>query len=56
MITQICVGILKKLNDIEHVLEIYDEYIGSDASIDARHDIGDFRKRYKDDSRQKNIF
>jgi hypothetical protein len=56
MITQIRVGILKKLNDFEHVLEIYDEYTGSDASIGARHDVGDFRKRYQDDSRQTNIF
>ena len=46
---------LKKLNDFEYVLEIYGEYTGSDASTGPRHDLGDFRKRYQDDSRQKNI-
>jgi hypothetical protein len=47
--------ILKKLNDFEHVIEIYGEYTGTDASGGPRHEIGDFRKRYQDDSRQKNI-
>jgi hypothetical protein len=47
--------ILKKLNDFEYVLDIYGEYTGTDASIGPVHDLGDFRKRYQDDSRQKNI-
>ena len=47
--------ILKKLNDFEYVLEIYGEYTGTDASTGPRHDLGDFRKRYQDDSREKNI-
>jgi len=47
--------ILKKLNDFEHVLEIYGTYTGTDASIGPAHDLGDFRKRYQDDGRQKNI-
>jgi len=46
--------ILKKLNDFEHVLEIYGEYTGTDASIGPVHELGDFRKRYQDDSLQKN--
>jgi len=46
--------ILKKLNDFEYVLEIYGEYTGTEASIGPRHELGDFRKRYQDDSRQKN--
>jgi len=47
--------ILKKLNDFEHVLEIMGDYTGTDASTGPRHNLGDFRKRYQDDSRQKNI-
>ena len=47
--------ILKKLNDFEHVLEIMGDYTGTDASMGPRHSLGDFRKRYQDDSREKNI-
>ena len=47
--------ILKKLNDFEHVLEIMGDYTGTDASTGPRHNLGDFRKRYQDDSREKNI-
>src|SRR5207249_1911908 len=47
--------VLKKLNDFEHVLEITGDYTGTDASIGPRHDLGDWRKRYQDDSREKNI-
>jgi hypothetical protein len=47
--------ILKKLNDFEHVLEIMGDYTGTDASTGPRHSLGDFRKRYQDDSREKNI-
>jgi hypothetical protein len=47
--------ILKKLNDFEHVLEIMGDYTGTDASIGPRHNLGDFRKRYQDDSREKYI-
>jgi hypothetical protein len=47
--------ILKKLNDFDQVLEIMGDYTGTDASIGPRHDLGDWRKRYQDDSRQKNI-
>jgi hypothetical protein len=47
--------ILKKLNDFEHVLEIMGDYTGTDASIGPQHDLGDWRKRYQDDGRQKNI-
>ena len=47
--------ILKKLNDFEHVLEIMGTYTGTDASQGPSHSLGDFRKRYQDDSRQKDI-
>ena len=47
--------ILKKLNDFEHVLEIMGDYTATDASTGPRHSLGDFRKRYQDDSREKNI-
>ena len=47
--------ILKKLNDFDHVLEIMGDYTGTDASTGPRHALGDFRKRYEDDSREKNI-
>jgi hypothetical protein len=47
--------ILKKLNDFEYVLEIMGDYTGTDASTGPRHSLGDFRKRYQDDSREKNI-
>jgi len=47
--------ILKRLNDFEHVLEIMGDYTGTDASIGPRHELGDWRKRYRDDSRPKNI-
>jgi hypothetical protein len=46
--------ILKKLNDIEYVIEVYGEYCGTDASIGPSHELGDFRKRYRDDGIQKN--
>lgn len=47
--------ILKKLNDFEYVLEIMGDYTGTDGSTGPRHDLGDWRKRYQDDSRPKNI-
>ena len=47
--------ILKKLNDFDHVLEIMGDYTGTDASTGPRHNLGDFRKRYEDDGREKNI-
>jgi hypothetical protein len=47
--------ILKKLNDFEYVLEIMGDYTASDASIGPKHELGDWRKRYQDDSRPKNI-
>ena len=47
--------ILKKLNDIEYVLEVTGDYTGTDASIGPRHDLGDWRKRYKDDGRIKDV-
>ena len=47
--------ILKKLNDFEHVLEIMGTYTGTDASQGPSHSLGDYRKRYQDDSRQKDI-
>ena len=47
--------ILKKLNDFEHVLEIYGTYTGTDASMGPAHDLGDFRKRYRDDGQQKDV-
>ena len=43
--------ILKKLNDIEYVLEVTGDYTGTDASTGPRHGLGDWRKRYQDDSR-----
>lgn len=46
--------ILKKLNDIEYVLEVTGDYTGTDASIGARHELGDWRKRYRDDGLYKN--
>jgi hypothetical protein len=36
--------ILKKLNDIEYVLEVMGDYTGSGASIGPRHDLGDWKK------------
>jgi hypothetical protein len=47
--------ILKKLNDFEHVLEITGDYTGTDASIGPTHELGDWRKRYQDDGRTKNM-
>jgi hypothetical protein len=47
--------ILKKLNDFEHVLKIYGEYTGTNASIGPKYELGDFRKRYQDDGRIKNL-
>jgi len=47
--------ILKKLNDIEYVLEVMGDYTGTEASTGPRHALGDWRRRYQDDSRQKNI-
>src|SRR4030095_2764948 len=37
-------SILKKLNDIDYVLEVMGDYTGSGASIGPRHDIGDWKK------------
>lgn len=36
--------ILKKLNDIDHVLEVTGDYNGGAASIGPRHDLGDWKK------------
>ena len=36
--------ILKKLNDIDYVLEVMGDYSGSAASNGAQHDIGDWKK------------
>ena len=36
--------ILKKLNDIDYVLEVMADYTGSAASNGPRHDIGDWKK------------
>ena len=36
--------ILKKLNDIDYVLEVMGDYTGSEASIGPRHDKGDWKK------------
>jgi hypothetical protein len=47
--------ILKKLNDIEYVLEVMGDYTGTDASIGPQHNIGDWRKRYQDDGLAKDI-
>ncbi len=47
--------ILKKLNDFEYVLEITGDYTGTGASIGAIHELGDWRKRYQDDGRPKNM-
>ncbi|MDP9289813.1 MAG: hypothetical protein M3P08_16670 [Thermoproteota archaeon] len=52
---RVTLEILKKLNDFEHVLEIMGDYTGTEASLGARHELGDWRKRYQDDSRPKNI-
>jgi hypothetical protein len=41
--------ILKKLNDIEYVLDIMGDYTGTDASTGPRHSAGDWRKRYQDE-------
>jgi len=37
-------AILKKLNDIDYVLEVMGDYTGSGASIGPQHDIGDWKK------------
>ena len=37
-------NILKKLNDIDYVLEIMGDYTGSGASIGPQHDKGDWKK------------
>jgi hypothetical protein len=37
-------AILKKLNDIDYVLEVMGDYTGSEASIGPRHDKGDWKK------------
>jgi hypothetical protein len=36
--------ILKKLNDIDYVLEVMGDYTGSAASIGPQHDLGDWKK------------
>jgi hypothetical protein len=36
--------ILKKLNDIDYVLEVMGDYTGSGASIGPQHDIGDWKE------------
>jgi hypothetical protein len=36
--------ILKKLNDIDYVLEVMGDYTGSGASIGPQHDLGDWKK------------
>ena len=36
--------ILKKLNDIDYVLDVMGDYSGSAASNGAQHDIGDWKK------------
>jgi hypothetical protein len=36
--------ILKKLNDIDYVLEVMADYTGSAASNGPLHDIGDWKK------------
>ncbi|TLX91124.1 MAG: hypothetical protein E6K97_03140 [Thaumarchaeota archaeon] len=36
--------ILKKLNDIDYVLEVMGDYTGSRASIGPQHDLGDWKK------------
>jgi hypothetical protein len=41
--------ILKKLNDIDYVLEVMGDYTGSASSIGARHEKGDW-KRIRDRS------
>jgi hypothetical protein len=41
--------ILKKLNDIDYVLEVMGDYTGSSSSIGARHEKGDW-KRIRDRS------
>lgn len=38
--------ILKKLNDLDHVLEIMGDYTGFGGSMGPCHELGDFRKRY----------
>ena len=35
---------LKKLNDIDYVLEVMGDYNGSAASIGPQHDIGDWKR------------
>jgi hypothetical protein len=37
-------AILKKLNDIDYVLEVMGDYTGSGASIGPQHDLGDWKK------------
>lgn len=37
-------AILKKLNDIDYVLEVMGDYTGSGASIGPQHEIGDWKK------------
>jgi hypothetical protein len=46
---RISLEILKKLNDIEYVLEVMGDYTGSASSIGPRHDKGDW-KRIRDRS------
>jgi len=36
--------ILKKLNDIDYVLEVMGDYTGGAASIGPQHDVGDWKK------------
>jgi hypothetical protein len=38
---------LKKLNDIDYVLEVMGDYNGSAASIGPQHDIGDWKRNNK---------
>ena len=48
--------ILKKLNDFDYVLGVMGDYTGSNPSMGAIHDIGDFQKRRQEiDDRNKNI-
>jgi len=41
---RLTLNILKKLNDIDYVLEVMGDYTGSGASIGPQHDKGDWKK------------
>ena len=41
---RITLEILKKLNDIDYVLEVMGDYTGSASSIGARHEKGDWKR------------